>query len=391
MAAPSIDIFFSLEFANFFPIFFFFFFFGSTDDNSFRKKTMKPNKATTNNIKKTKNAPPDESPPMPKRLIRAFPRYKVIDDPDATKTTDKPAKTTKNSAAVVSIAEKINEAQPTNDDNLELNAAGLIVKFKRVRESELSKLTYEADNFMFPKQRDELPTDEDRQSTSEHCDGDLSSDILSSEYNSQRDSLPNSLNNSLNKSVTSVDQFTSSGRRRKRRSQFDTFKSPMEPKRKFRTSLIQSRLSSNKGTLSLTTSSANETQASPVEPTKRSVKSSATKAAASKARANQANSTTATVTSTTTTTLAVSSSNDMLDDRMGENAYNGGKLLETEYFQNLKFSFERVPSNEPWYLTFQRQDKHRESIFEYWGNTGEVTFTIFHINFFSKKKKKLEF
>lgn len=357
----------------------------SADDNSFRKKAMKPNKATTNSNKKTKSAPPDESPPMPKRLIRAFPRYKVIDEPDATKTTDKPAKTTKNNAAVVSIAEKINEKHTTTDENVETDAAGnLIVKFKRVRESELSKLTYEADNFMFPKQRDELPTDEDRQSTSEHCDGDLSSDILSSEYNSQRESLPSSLNNSLNKSATSVDQFTSSGRRRKRRSQFDTFKSPMEPKRKFRTSLIQSRLSSNKGKLSLTTSTAIETQASPVEQTKRSVKSSATKAAASKARTNQANSTTTTATSATTTTSAGSSSNDMLDDRMGENAYNGGKLLATEYFQNLKFSFERVPSNELWYLTFQRQDEHRESMFEYWGNTGEVLFKIWHSNFLSQ-------
>lgn len=332
---------------------------------------MKPNKATTNTNKKTKIAPPDDSPPMPKRLIRAFPRYKVIDKSDATKTTEKPAKITKNNAAVVSCtADKNNETYATTDDHLETDAAGLIVKFKRVRETELSKLTYEADNFMFPKQRDELPTDEDRQSTSEHCDGDVSSDILSSEYNSQRESLPNSLNNSLNRSATSVDQFTSSGRRRKRRSQFDPFKSPMEPKRKFRTSLIQSRLSSNKGTLSLTTSTAKETQASPVEQTKRSAKSSATKVGGSKARTNQANSITATVTSTTATTSTESSSNDMLDDRMGENAYNGGKLLATEYFQNLKFSFERVPSNEPWYLTFQRQDEHRESMFEYWGNTG---------------------
>lgn len=345
-------------------------------DNNLRNKTTKSNKvATLNGKKKCEEQPVDESPPMTKRLIRAFPRYKVIDD-DAPKTTEKTTtKTTKTTKNVRNGDDETIDKESTDQNDKDM--AGLIVKFKRVRESELSKLTYEADNFMFPKQRDEVLTDDDRQSTSEQDrDGDLSSDILSSEYSSQRETLSTSHNNSLNVSALS-DQYTSTGRRKKRRSQYDTdtFKSPLEQKRKFRTSLIQSRLSSVKGQLSLTKTTslptATGTQTSE-KPTKRSAKISAVKVAKATAttRSNQQrrNSNVSTPATVTTTDI------EMLDDRMGENAYNGGKLLATEYFQNLKFSFERVPTNEPWYLTFQRQDEHRERMFEYWGNTGNLVY-----------------
>lgn len=69
---------------------------------------------------------------------------------------------------------------------------------------------------------------------------------------------------------------------------------------------------------------------------------------------------------------AVSGDDIALDDRMREKQpYQGAKILETEYFQNMRYSFQRVPVNEPWYSTFQRQDEHRERVFEYWGNTSK--------------------
>lgn len=51
------------------------------------------------------------------------------------------------------------------------------------------------------------------------------------------------------------------------------------------------------------------------------------------------------------------------------NTYDKGHLLRTDIVKMHKFSFERVPSSEPWYEAFQRQDECRERVFEYWGST----------------------
>lgn len=76
----------------------------------------------------------------------------------------------------------------------------------------------------------------------------------------------------------------------------------------------------------------------------------------------------------TTDQLNASTSDEALDDGMGENIYDGGKLLENDFFKSLLFSFQRIPNNEPWYETFSRQDNHEERVFEYWGNTGKRQF-----------------
>lgn len=294
----------------------------------------------------------DDSPQLPKRLVRAFPRYKVIDG-EIKATPERAPRNSKSNSKII-------ESTPNKDlieceKGLKDPITGLIVKFKRVRESELSKLTFEADNFMFPK-REELPTDEDRQSTSEH-DHDASSEILSSEVSAVRDSFSTPNNTSLNVSTTS-DQFTSSGRRKKRRTQYDTFKSPAANRQKFRASLIQSRLNSK------IASAANGSQ-TPAKPGRRSAKLSGAKVTTKAGRRAKRQRASAAL-------LIEPQPDNSLDDRMGENqSYMGGTLLTTDYFKNLKFSFERVPTNEPWYLTFQRQDEHRERMFEYWGNTGK--------------------
>lgn len=348
--------------------------------NDIQTKSPKQTKLTINGKKKCEehamDIVKDDSPQLPKRLVRAFPRYKVIDG-EITKGTER----TMAKNARTNAINKVTEANAAKEDLVECEKGikdpetGLIVKFKRVRESELSKLTFEADNFMFPK-REEQPTDEDRQSTSEP-DADASSELLSSEVSGLRDSFSTPNNSSLNVSTTTTtstaataaaatttgDQFTSSGRRKKRRNQYDTFKSPATNKQKFRASLIQSRLNSNK-----ITPTANGSQAL-VKQQRQSAKLSVAKIRAATGRKNKRQRKTATV--------AVDAQPDSsLDDRMGEISYMGGKLLATDYIQNLKFSFERVPSNEPWYLTFQRQDEHRERMFEYWGNTGKKSMAI---------------
>lgn len=303
---------------------------------------------------------------MPKRLVRAFPRYKVIDGAPKATTNERTTKYSKTNALNKSIELNAEKELTDCEKGIKDPITGLTVKLKRVRETELSKLTEEADNFMFPK-REEQPTDEDRQSTSER-DGDASLEIPSSEVDCLRDtSSLNALQNSnLNFSATSDDQFTSSGRRKKRRTQFDNFKSPAQKKQKFRASLIQSRLNSTKTATTPTSATTNGSQTPVKLLGSRGAKLSAAKITTTgrgRRGKKQRN-------STSTVTIEAQTDNS-LDDRMGENTYIGGKLLATDYFQNLKFSFERVPSNEPWYLTFQRQDEHRERMFEYWGNTGE--------------------
>lgn len=328
-------------------------------DNDVQAKSPKQTKLTINGKKncdgQQTNILNDESPVLPKRLIRAFPRYKVVDGKSKA-TNERSGKYCKtNTNTHVKNTELTDKKEfLESEKGVKDPVTGLIVKFKRVRETELSKLTFEADNFMFPK-REEQPTDEDRQSTSEH-DGEISSEILSSEVSSFQDTLTISNSSSLNVSTTS-DQFTSSGRRKKRCTQYDNFKSPAASKQKFRLSLIQSRLTANE---KVTIINASQT---PAKQLSRRAKISATKATRRRKNKRQINQ---------IINAVEMQADNSLEDRMGENSYIGSKLLTTDYIKNLKFSFERVPSNEPWYLTFQRQDEHCERMFEYWGNTGII-------------------
>lgn len=348
------------------------------DSNIQIRSPSKQSKTTINGKKKIEEAaatstPNDDSPLMAKRVPRtAFPpRYKVIDGYKTFIRAKNVKSNANNKSNIVESPTTAATAKELSDDEKGERdpITGLIVKFKRVRESELTKLTFEADNFMFPK-REELPTDEDRQSTSEN-EHDVSSELLSSEVSGARDSFSN--NTSLNVSASTsdgagVDTTITIGRRKKRRSQqHDTFKSPATSRQKFRLSLIQSRLNAQKNAATPAASVAANGSQTSSKPSRRSAKLSlatmkavtATKGRRGKQRQREP------------AQISIETHADnSLDDRMGENSYMGGRILNTDYFKNLKFSFERVPSNEPWYLTFQRQDEHRERMFEYWGNTG---------------------
>lgn len=80
-------------------------------------------------------------------------------------------------------------------------------------------------------------------------------------------------------------------------------------------------------------------------------------------------------TTTRTRTMTSDRSSDVehvgdSEDRTGAKRNNQNEILANESIARLKYSFERVPSSEPWYDAFQRQDECRERVFEYWGNTG---------------------
>lgn len=312
----------------------------------------------------------DDDSPQARRIFRAFPRYKVIDgtriltknnvasamSPTETTTTTTMSTTTNELKNALSHGTKSEPMfERTRDPE-----TGIIVKFKRVRESELSKLTYEADNFMFPKQRDEQPTDEDRQTTSERGPADVvTSDIVSSEVDERQSVSP--VRKPANVLPDEPEQFTSSGRRKKRRTQYDSFIATQSTKRK--SSLQQQpppqspqkEQQSAQEDVTETNLNTTSTSSNTRRQTTRRRKGAAAKAATESTNGEPANS------------ESGGNSNSGFDT---DGKYNGGSILSTDFFKTMKFSFERVPTNEPWYLTFQRQDECHERVFEYWGNTG---------------------
>ncbi|XP_058065385.1 uncharacterized protein LOC131215027 [Anopheles bellator] len=95
---------------------------------------------------------PTTRPPVKSPLL-----YKVIDPPPASAGTTVGSRIRRSSS-------KSKQQQPLPTKN------GLIVKIRRVRQSELSLLNDEAENFMFPKKDEsssEADTDDDRQTSSE--------------------------------------------------------------------------------------------------------------------------------------------------------------------------------------------------------------------------------
>ncbi|XP_055374262.1 protein chiffon-like [Condylostylus longicornis] len=66
-----------------------------------------------------------------------------------------------------------------------------------------------------------------------------------------------------------------------------------------------------------------------------------------------------------------------------ENKLKGGNKTDDylHNFKNLNYSFETIPSTEPWYNVFRRQDTGKEHIFEFFGGTGyrKLPYEMGHI------------
>lgn len=257
----------------------------------------------------------------------------------------------------------------------------------RFRESELSRLTNEADKFMFPRVSSEAATDDDRQSTSEPAD--ISVDLPSSEFD-QRSGRTNRVNHSPFDMAAPRDLDASNKRKRRKQleaflndnSEYYKFDNP-ESRLRFQEAPFQPILMCpNDGPTSgqhhnRSSTTANNHQASS---SSSEICSSGRGITVGPSLSMMCSSTTTTSSSpwasasTSQTSRNHHAGQKESEDRKGAssgnpNANAKGHLLRTDVVKMHKFAFERVPSSEPWYEAFQRQDECRERVFEYWGST----------------------
>lgn len=224
---------------------------------------------------------PEERPPTVKPIL-----FKVIQEPEVEQLTE------------------------TNKETIE---DGIIMKIKRIRPSELSLLSDEAENFMFPKRESsDSETDDGRQTTSDIAM--ISTEIISSELDQKKSTVEEIQNRKQIKPV------------KKKRNHLEKFINDNCDYYKFEDPGSKLRF--------------------PNAPTQLNLNEDSPKVE----------------TEILENGLRIDS-----EDRVGETTW---ELLKNKNIVKQKFSFERVPNNEPWYLAFQRQDEGTEKIFEYYGHTG---------------------
>lgn len=211
----------------------------------------------------------------------------------------------------------------------------VVVKLKRVRQSELNLLNNEAEQFMFPKTPtfSDTDTDEDRQTSEINRTNNTTFDLPSSDRDVKKSSTSKS---------------------KKIKNQNLQNQQPLVVQKKEVASPSSKRV--NKRLEALIEENAKYTheslgrlrfQESPIQPQ-----------------------------------VTVNTATHWLpDDRMGDNSFlkSPGGTTQSRWanfrkkYQAIevlhKFNFERVPHNEPWYITFQRQDVGFERAYEYFGNS----------------------
>lgn len=408
-------------------------------------------------------APSDED----RRSAMSQPFYKVMDDSQSqlvTSTIVGAAATTKASTSATS--KRIADAPSTVTTAPVATENGLKLRVCRVRNSELSALTNEADKFMFPRQNSssEPPTDEDRQSTSEFgvVAADLSADLMSSEVDltpqlasvkgqeHRRRSRTDSASSTNPTVATGGPPTTASldaSNKRKRRKQLEAFLNDNSEYYKFdnpdsrlrfheapfqpivgtssRRTAIGSAAAAGPAAIAaaeLLTATATTTTAllTPLKLSKRAAAAAAnapsspsvgrltrsaqqqpasprtpTRASRRPRRdsddgkgaigtitpppAAQSRQPTPTTQDRTSSATPAKHNAWLLSDATESTAHHHyqhetdvtAAMLRTDVVRAHQFAFERVPSAEPWFETFKRQDECREQIFEYWGSTGE--------------------
>jgi hypothetical protein len=234
-----------------------------------------------------------------------------------------------------------------------LLSGSLIVKFKRLRQSELNLLNNEAENFMFPQKKDndidgdhtETDTDDDRHTTSEQT-ADQSLTIPSSEQD-PRCGTKKHRNDTMERLLL-ADVTSSCCRTRRRRNQLEAFLNDNNDYYKFEET--GSRLRFQEDQTAIASTAVNQ--------------------------------------DCQIDSKVVSES---LDDGLGENQAAANKKkkwhliedLNSESVKQQTFSFERIPTSEPWYDAFYRQDHGVQRVYSYFGNTGKMSLFTKYI-FWSK-------
>ncbi|XP_018326232.1 protein chiffon isoform X2 [Agrilus planipennis] len=195
--------------------------------------------------------------------------------------------------------------QPNSEEGQE--DKGLIVKFRKMRYSELARLNDEAENFLFPR-RDESSSEEDVDDDAPHSTQsprkDESSVLLSSESDTKISRIKNEEEHSMDSSCSEH----SVGRKKKRRTQAEAFIADNQKYYKFE--MPGSRL---------------RYQGSYLSP------------------------------------IGAKNNGECLVNDRGSKSEQKEEFKEAKVDLNdIQFSFETVPKSEPWYQTFQRQDNGEE-------------------------------
>lgn len=210
---------------------------------------------------------------------------------------------------------------------------GLVVKFRRVRRSELSVLSDEAENFMFPK-KDDSDTTEDEIETSHYSNNPTSSEILTSPNVALSCKIKEEV---LSGDDVSQDSYNSDCVRRKGRRRTKTVP-PVSESPFFNVETPESRPRQHSWSAS---PDANQNKTDLCNGEKNVEKPPQPPA---------------------------ESSGSQPRDKCLK--WEDGKLKVSPEVDSLVYTFEQVPVYEPWYETFRRQDEGREnskSIAQYLG------------------------
>lgn len=395
-----------------------------------KKKVGSPKRSTTGSDVKIRGirwrAPsPQSRPPVKSPLL-----YKVIEEPKVKSKKNNSASPTKEASG--------GPGSPTKTSK-----NGLIVKIRRVRQSELSLLNDEAENFMFPKKDDssDEDTDEDRQTSSEANPGDYSQEVPSSDYDHQPNSakrksagtpLPTSQpikkrpvgrppNSAASTPAASTPDPSDTSTPRSRRAGVRGVAALLHDNAEYyKFPDPGSRLRFPEAPIQPTAATSSTNNHPEVDDDDSEVQAALMPAPAPKRRGRKPAKTPAPTTATATAATlspeqrqqqdlllatrgasgcsspylhqeqlsscgkviadyskakkgnssSCAGSSSSKEDGMGAAMFKWSTFVRNcEQIEPYRFAFERVPSLEPWYETFQRQDESSEKMYEYFGNT----------------------
>lgn len=349
-------------------------------------------------IEKAKKQMCKDSPPI-RHTLQSSMLYKVVDGEN--KANDAAEKGNTRNAVSSTKPNKMETRNRVTTDAAENPSGPIIVKIRKIRQSELTLLNGEAVNFMFPKKRrgSTEMTDVDRHTTSDNSRLSSSSISLTSEqdndssFHAQKkrrkhgaaDNLINNKASACNK--TTDDNLEGSSLIGKRTTVTTTTRASSPPSiRRSRTSIaatvtasttpLRSPVSAIRTRRQCVTGIYKELDEDEIllmdelllledvsQPPPSIVEEKS-----NNRRRNRVKSVAPRLSTTT------SSRTEKSEEKRQQPVVQPKipSLLESsDTLKDSFFAFERIPNSEQWYKVFQRQDNCQQRVFEYFGNTGE--------------------
>lgn len=350
-------------------------------------------------IEKAKKQMCKDSPPI-RHTLQSSMLYKVVDGEN--KANDAADKGNTRNAVSSTKPNKMETRNKANTDAAENPSGPIIVKIRKIRQSELTLLNGEAVNFMFPKKRrgSTEMTDVDRHTTSENSRLSSSSISLTSEQdndssfhaqNKRRkhgaaDNLTNTNNKASACNKTTDDNLEDSSLigkrttvtttttirasspptlRRSRTSAAASTRSPVSAIRTRRQCVTGIYKELDEDEILLMDELLLLEDVSQPPPSIVEEKPNNRRRYRAKSVAPRLSKDTSTTTTTTTSSDEKKRKQPVVQPKIPS-------LLESsDTLKDSFFAFERIPNSEQWYKVFQRQDNCQQRVFEYFGNTGE--------------------